>query len=490
MTQDFNVLGDDLFGEPIRQNMGVVAEKFLMPPFTTLDARSGQWQDRKRAWASLGIKGEIGRDAKSYNIDSWLGDAGESSRGSDNGVSIFDPVVCELMYKWFSPKGGQILDPFAGGSVRGVVAALLGFRYWGSDLRTEQIAANEAQADEILGATIPVKVSAAMLRQPFHPCSTEYIRDTCQGRCCDSPDGAKVAIHPSEANRFAEKGATVVENFIQPDERGKCPFKTDEGFCGVHDAKPFGCAASPFTLNENGTLIVRNRFRRMICYKGDGAIPAYKAHPVSLRRMFGDVEAQRIIDHLDAGGDDIVGDMPAANWAVLVDNDRARGSKVPDPPEHHRPIWVAGDSMATLETAPEADFVFSCPPYGDLEKYSTDPRDLSSMEWHTFAAAYRRIILRSLKRLRNDRFACFVVANFRGPDGSYRDLVGETVRGFEECGAKFYNDAILSTPVGTACMRVTGQFEVGRKFAKTHQNILVFVKGDWRKAAAAAIGAS
>lgn len=36
---------------------------------------------------------------------------------------------------------------------------------------------------------------------------------------------------------------------------------------------------------------------------------------------------------------------------------------------------------------------------------------------------------------------------------------------------------------GSASMRVTKQFESGRKMAKTHQNVLVFCKGDWKKAA-------
>ena len=38
--------------------------------------------------------------------------------------------------------------------------------------------------------------------------------------------------------------------------------------------------------------------------------------------------------------------------------------------------------------------------------------------------------------------------------------------------------------MSTAAMRVTKQFESGRKLAKTHQNVLVFCKGDWKKAAA------
>lgn len=287
--------GVDLFGEPIRRKAtGPVAERFGFPPFSVLDARSGEWQDRKRAWASVGIKGEVGRDEN-------LGRYSETTSLGEKDTSIFDPTLCECAYRWFCPEGGQVVDPFAGGSVRGIVAGMLGRRYWGCDLRQEQIDANNAQADEI------------------------------------APDV--------------------------------------------------------------------------------------------------------------------------------------------------RPVWVCGDSMEILDAAPDADFVFSCPPYGDLEKYSDDPADLSAMEWHTFKAAYGRIILRAVKRLKPDRFACFVVGDFRDKRGFYRDFVSATIAAFRDCGAELYNEAILVTSVGSASMRVTKQFEAGRKFAKTHQNVLVFCKGDWRKAA-------
>lgn len=46
-------------------------------------------------------------------------------------------------------RGGLIFDPFAGGSVRGIVAEQLGFRYTGIDLRAEQIQANIQNAEEI-----------------------------------------------------------------------------------------------------------------------------------------------------------------------------------------------------------------------------------------------------------------------------------------------------------------------------------------------------
>jgi ParB-like nuclease family protein len=38
-----------------------LADRFMIPPFTVLNAREGWWQDRKRQWIALGIKSELGR---------------------------------------------------------------------------------------------------------------------------------------------------------------------------------------------------------------------------------------------------------------------------------------------------------------------------------------------------------------------------------------------------------------------------------------------
>lgn len=291
--------GVDLFGEAIKQKTsGPIAERFCTPPFSILNAASGDWQNRKKAWLSIGIKSEIGRDSV-CNASSLRPFVGNRDRLVNKGTSVFDPMLCECIYRWFSNPGAQVVDPFAGGSVRGIVAVMLGRQYWGCDLRQEQIDANNAQAD---------------------------------------------AIAPEV-----------------------------------------------------------------------------------------------------------------------------------------RPKWVCGDSMKTLNSAPDADFIFSCPPYGDLEKYSDDPADLSTMEWHTFVATYSRIILRAVKKLKENRFACFVVGDFRDNRGFYRDFVSTTIKAFRNAGAELYNEGILATPLGNAAMRAPA-FGVGRKFVKTHQNVLVFCKGDWRKA--------
>lgn len=65
------------------------------------------------------------------------------------GTSIFDPVLCELVYRWFCPKGGSIFDPFAGESTKGIVAAALEFKYTGIELRKEQVEANYKQANNV-----------------------------------------------------------------------------------------------------------------------------------------------------------------------------------------------------------------------------------------------------------------------------------------------------------------------------------------------------
>ena len=131
-----------------------LADKFGVPPMSVLDRRGGEWQDRKRRWGSLGMQSELGRDAGASKSmvegDHFMarllrGETGDMGAMLGGGVSIFDPVVCELAYRWHTLPGDRILDPFAGGSVRGIVASTLARWYVGVDLRGEQIAANEAQ---------------------------------------------------------------------------------------------------------------------------------------------------------------------------------------------------------------------------------------------------------------------------------------------------------------------------------------------------------
>jgi hypothetical protein len=302
--QSFEMADEDLPGEGANEgSTASLADKFGIAPFSVLNAREGWWQSRKRAWLALGIQSEVGRDIDPTNVSANLPEGHYmAGRGNNEGGSIFDPTLCELAYSWFSPHGGTILDPFAGGSVRGIVASRLGRQYIGVELREEQVAANRLQGDQL-----------------------------CQ-------------------------------------------------------------------------------------------------------------------------------DLP--------------------------PVWHTGDSrnIDRICADVDADFVFSCPPYADLEVYSDDPNDLSTLKYEDFRPAYFDIIAKACSRLKQDRFACFVVGDVRDKKGNYYNFVGDTVEAFKAAGLHYYNEAILVTSVGSLPIRVGRQFASGRKLGKTHQNVLVFVKGDGKRA--------
>ncbi len=142
----------DLFGNPIIQDE-LLRDRFIEPPFSVLDTKGGNWQRRKRLWISKGIRSEVGRDAKAFNMADWLKTKPLNTKMETAiNTSVFDPALCEVLYHWFCPTGGTILDPFAGGSVRGIVANYLGFKYTGIDIRPEQIESNREQAAAILAA--------------------------------------------------------------------------------------------------------------------------------------------------------------------------------------------------------------------------------------------------------------------------------------------------------------------------------------------------
>ena len=69
-----------------------LTERFVVPPFSVLDARQGYWQERKRAWLSLGIESELGRGEAypggSQRPAASLGADGRTVRGDGRGRAI------------------------------------------------------------------------------------------------------------------------------------------------------------------------------------------------------------------------------------------------------------------------------------------------------------------------------------------------------------------------------------------------------------------
>lgn len=293
----------DLFGNTIVRDE-LLRDKFIEPPFSILDTKSGNWQKRKRLWISKGLKSDIGRETKVINSDTDQYRNISTIRLSNKGVdisknphiSIFDPALCEVLYHWFCPEGGKILDPFAGGSVRGIVANYLSYKYIGIDIRQEQVESNREQAISIL-------------------------------------------------------------------------------------------------------------------------------------------------------------------------------------PIENQPQWYVGDSNVLLNDSwnTEFDMVMTCPPYADLEVYSDLDGDISNKPYNQFLELYESIIAKSCNLLKSGGYACFVVGEVRDKNGNYIGFVPDTIRAFQKCGMKYYNEAILLNPIVSASMRANGNMKT-QKLVKIHQNILVFKK--------------
>jgi len=131
-------------------------DDFIAPPLSVLDSRQGYWRERKAAWRAMGLAGGDGRP------DELLADSHPIPDGAVSGcstmmptTSIFDPVLAQLLIEWFCPPGGDIIDPFAGGPTRGVVASVLGRRYTGIDISGEQVDADVEEAQSLRGEYEP-----------------------------------------------------------------------------------------------------------------------------------------------------------------------------------------------------------------------------------------------------------------------------------------------------------------------------------------------
>ena len=135
--------------------------KFGWPPFSILNTISWDWQRRKDEWENLYRDSTEGRDVKRYNATptNTFSARGIEAKQAES-VSEFDPYLCELMYKWFSRAGDKILDPFAGGCVRGIVASVLNRNYHGVDLSNNQVTTNYTQCAEVFKRYIDVSGNA------------------------------------------------------------------------------------------------------------------------------------------------------------------------------------------------------------------------------------------------------------------------------------------------------------------------------------------
>lgn len=115
---------------------GSLSDKFIVPPFSVLDTKQGYWQKRKAKW--LEITGDL-TESKEH----VLGGAENLLSTINGGSSNFDPVLAEIIMRWFNTENGKVLDPFGGEQTKGVVAGELKLPYYACEFRQEQVDINK-----------------------------------------------------------------------------------------------------------------------------------------------------------------------------------------------------------------------------------------------------------------------------------------------------------------------------------------------------------
>ena len=144
--------------------------------------------------------------------------------------------------------------------------------------------------------------------------------------------------------------------------------------------------------------------------------------------------------------------------------------------------YYCGDSLNIIGLVPDVPYnmLFTCPPYYNLERYTDDPRDLSRMStYQNFLYKYRQILERSVSLLRNNSFIVIVVSEIRDPHGKMYGFVPDTIKIFQDMpNVSYYNEVILYNNPGSLPLRAGKYFNQSRKLGRTHQNVLIFWKGD------------
>lgn len=278
-------------------------EKYIVPPFSVFNTHQPYWRDRTKLWADLGISGTNGRIAgmNGLSYDNRRIDK-HKANVTLNGTSTFSPVLCEVMYKWFTTPHSTIYDPFSGGITRGAVASMLEHHYRGIDINPAQVDSNIKEFENL-------------------------------------------------CNRFKIKGTCK---------------------------------------------------------------------------------------------------------------------------------WETEDAVTFCEDYATADFILTCPPYYNLEKYTDDPNDLSNCVYYDhFIKLYIMVICNCFTMLKDDSFMVWVISDVRDKETTeYYGLVADTIKIAQDVGFKFYNEIILYNDTGNLAIVSGDYLERARKVGRQHQNVLVFYKGD------------
>lgn len=147
-TKDDMIQEDTVSDDKIQNVLAAGRLQVDLPPSSVIEPKGKEYNAIYDYYKSLGIISAEGR--KNDLLGKGMKElAKRINQTSLNGTSVFNPVLCHCLYKWFNREGGTVFDPFAGGFTRGCIASLNNYGYIGIELRKEQVDANVAKAKQL-----------------------------------------------------------------------------------------------------------------------------------------------------------------------------------------------------------------------------------------------------------------------------------------------------------------------------------------------------
>jgi hypothetical protein len=122
------------------------------------------------------------------------------------------------------------------------------------------------------------------------------------------------------------------------------------------------------------------------------------------------------------------------------------------------------------------DFSYSCPPYYNLEVYSTLDGDMSNVStYQEFLGMLKQSLEVTYRGLKHESLCIWVVGNLRDKKGNLIHLSGDTIRLGLETGFVLHDELIFWGASDIAVQRV-GQFNAHRRSVRVHEQIIILKK--------------
>ncbi len=125
---------------------------------------------------------------------------------------------------------------------------------------------------------------------------------------------------------------------------------------------------------------------------------------------------------------------------------------------------------------PKIDFIFSCPPYWKLERYESCDGQLSDIKkYEDFLERYKQIMEKSIDRLKEEKYMCLVVGDFRLKK-KYYTFHCDNIRIMQELGMKLHDVVCIQSVSFDIANKRFGMFKKWKFTSKVHEYLLVFKK--------------